>query len=94
MNLKDAFDGMAAAQSPTPIARPLKVQTAKRPDVQGAKPLDVQTVGKSRHPDYTQVTIYMRKETHKRAKRKWEDSGAGGDFSELMEMLAAEYLKG
>ena len=42
-------------------------------------------------PDYERATIYVRKETRKAARRKWEDT-KGGDFSELVQQLLTDYL--
>jgi hypothetical protein len=60
---------------------------------QGPKlvPLPLGTTAKSRHPEYTPVKVFLRRETHKRAGRKWEDA-EGGDFSDLVERLLEEYL--
>jgi addiction module HigA family antidote len=50
-----------------------------------------QTVGKSSHPEFEKTTIYVRKRTHKSAKRKWEHMH-GGDFSDLVEHLLEKYV--
>lgn len=48
---------------------------------------------KSQHPEYAAVKVFVRKRTHKAARRKWEDQGAGGDFSDLVERLLQMYLE-
>jgi hypothetical protein len=48
------------------------------------------TTGKSSRPDYASLKIYVRKETRRKAERKWEDAG-GGDVSDLIETLLMQY---
>ena len=48
--------------------------------------------GKRDNPDFDKVGIYLRADTRKRAARKWEDEGSGGDFSDLVETLLKTYL--
>ncbi len=97
MNLKDAFAGIREAQAPAPPStqapRHLSAEEPRRPGAQAPKPpsLPIQGTAKSKHPDYEPVKIYIRKETRKRAWRKWEDV-AGGDFSELVQQLLEKYL--
>lgn len=47
--------------------------------------------GKKSNPDYTQVTVYIRKGTHLAAKKVLLDDGR--EFSELVEELLIEWLK-
>jgi addiction module HigA family antidote len=49
-------------------------------------------IGKRSHPDFMKVTAYLRKQTHKSAQRKWEDS-SNGDFSDLVQDLLERYLE-
>jgi hypothetical protein len=51
----------------------------------------LQGTAKSKHPDFEPVKIYVRSRTRKDATRKWEDA-AGGDFSDLVEMLLQQYV--
>jgi hypothetical protein len=53
--------------------------------------LSLGNTAKSRHPEFTPVKVFLRRETHKAAGRKWEDEDAG-DFSDLVERLLLEYL--
>jgi hypothetical protein len=60
-------------------------------------PLPLQGTAKSRHPEYTPVKVFLRRETHKSASRKWQDQqdydgAAAGDFSDLVEQLLQKYL--
>lgn len=50
--------------------------------------------GKKGHPDYNQVTIYLKKETHNKAKIALLQSGSDKDFSELVEELVNRFLEG
>jgi hypothetical protein len=95
MSLADAFAGMKKAQEPERSG----TQAPKHPSVQGPKllstqvpkALPLQNTAKSSHPEYTAVKIFVRKQTHKAAGRKWEDAD-GGDFSDLVEQLLQKYL--
>jgi hypothetical protein len=66
-------------------------QAPERPGAQAPKPLPLMKTGKSSHPEYEPVKIYIRKRTRKDAWRKWEDA-QGGDFSDLVQMLLERYL--
>ena len=93
MSLADAFAGMKEAREP----EPLSTQVPKPSRPQGPKleprrvPLPLQGTAKSSHPEYTAVKIFVRRETHKAAGRKWQDA-EGGDFSDLIEQLLQKYL--
>ena len=50
--------------------------------------------GKRSHPDFEKVGLYLHAERRKRAERKWEDEGQGGDFSDLIDRLLTSYLGG
>ena len=50
--------------------------------------------GKKGHHDYNQVTIYLRKETHKKAKIALLQSGDERDFSEFVEDLLVKHFNG
>lgn len=100
MSLASAFAGIKEARDPLrgvmENQRP-STQVPKRPVPQGPKleprraPLPLQGTAKSSHPEYTAVKIFVRRETHKAAGRKWEDA-EGGDFSDLVEQLLQKYL--
>lgn len=52
--------------------------------------------GKRSHPDYEQVTAYIRKETHTAAKIALLEDGQNGqkrEFSELIQELLEQWLK-
>ena len=46
--------------------------------------------GKKSNPDYTQVTVYLRKQTHLAAKKRLLDEGR--EFSKLVEDLVARWI--
>ena len=46
--------------------------------------------GKKSNPDYTQVTVYLRKQTHLAAKKRLLDEGR--EFSKLVEDLVAQWV--
>lgn len=104
-NLAKAFAGLKQAQEPE---RP-STQAPKRFSFESSSenlkaigdslggprlaPLPLQGTAKSRHPDFAAVKVFVRKRTHKAASRKWQDQGAGGDFSDLVERLLQMYLE-
>lgn len=49
--------------------------------------------GKRSHPDYEQVTAYIRKETHRDVKIALLQSGEEQEFSELIQELLEQWLK-
>lgn len=49
--------------------------------------------GKRGDPNFTQVTAYIRKETHRQVKLALLQEGSDREFSELVENLLAEYLR-
>ena len=97
MNLKDAFAGIREAQAPeaAKVPKAPKARSTQAPKrLSSGEPraaLPLQGTAKSRHPEFEAVKVYVRRETRKRAWRRWEDAG-GGDFSDLVEMLLQKYL--
>lgn len=49
--------------------------------------------GKSSDPNYTQATLYVRKDTHHQVKLRLLQENLGRDMSDLAEELFAEWLK-
>jgi hypothetical protein len=47
--------------------------------------------GKRDDPDYTQISVYIRKQPYHEAKRRL--IGSGQDFSELVNQLVVEWLQ-
>ena len=93
MSLADAFAGIAkpaAAEAP----KRLGAQVPKSLGARAATPpLPLQGTAKSRHPEFEAVKVYLRRRTHKLARRKCEDEDQG-DFSDLVEQLLQRYLMG
>lgn len=83
------------AQAPkslsTQAPKSLGAQAPKHLSTQVPKHLPLQKTGKSSHPDFEAVKVYVRRETRKEAWRKWEDA-QGGDFSDLMQHLLEQYV--
>jgi len=97
--LQKAFAGLKKIQPEHPgtqATTPRHESGVDRWRRQGAKPgpvpLPLEGTAKSRHPEYNPVKVFLRKDTHKAAGRKWEDA-EGGDFSDLVEYLLQEYLR-
>ncbi len=49
--------------------------------------------GKRSHPDYEQVTAYIRKDTHRDIKIALLSEGNGREFSELIQEMLEQWLK-
>lgn len=49
--------------------------------------------GKRSHPDYEQVTAYIRKDTHRAAKIALLSKGNEQEFSELVQKLLEQWLE-
>ncbi|MDA2933230.1 hypothetical protein MYX82_02690 [Acidobacteria bacterium AH-259-D05] len=49
--------------------------------------------GKRSHPDFQQITAYIRKETHQKVKIALLQEGEGREFSELVEELLGNWLE-
>lgn len=73
--------------SPTPPPEPLvsEMPPPARRSKQGK-------VGKYRDPNYKHYGVYLRRDTHKRANRLWEDEQPDKDFSDLLQILLEQWL--
>jgi hypothetical protein len=97
-DLAKAFAGLKQAQEPERLSTqapksagsPISKLGGSKPGPRLA-PLPLQGTAKSRHPEYTPVKVFLRRETHRAAGRKWQDAEAG-DFSDLVEQLLRKYL--
>jgi hypothetical protein len=58
-----------------------------------SKSAEITVRGKKGHPDYNQVTVYLKKDTHNKAKIALLQNGNSQDFSELVEDLLNRFLK-
>ncbi len=73
--------------SPAPLVEP-PADAALPP----GKPRKSGRVGKSSDPNFHHYGVYLRKATHKQAKRRLEDLESGMDLSELLQKLLEEWL--
>jgi hypothetical protein len=89
-DLAKAFAGMKEAQEPERVSTQVPKNPGPKLEPRRA-PLPLQGTAKSAHPEYTAVKIFVRRQTHKAAGRKWQDA-EGGDFSDLVEQLLQKYL--
>jgi hypothetical protein len=84
---KPAVEAVAEAKPSEPIIE-------AKPAEPLSKPINMQpSRGKKGHPDYNQVTIYLRKQTQNEAKIALLQARDERDFSELVEDLIANWLK-
>jgi hypothetical protein len=75
---------------PSPALPPDAPVDVPLPPARRAK---VGKVGKYRDPNFHHYGVYLRMDTHKRVKRRLEDTEAGKDLSELVQELLEQWLK-
>jgi len=81
------FDGILSAKSDeVSKLKPKLAEEGVKPDKREAP----KRIGKRSHPDFTQVTAYIKKDTHEEVMRKIYKRQ---EFSELLEELLTEWLK-
>ncbi|MBE9015828.1 hypothetical protein C7Y66_10935 [Chroococcidiopsis sp. CCALA 051] len=76
----EEFSQDAVVNQPQPVVESQPTQKRGRPK------------GKRSHPDYEQVTAYIRKETHRDIKIALLSEGDGREFSELIQELLEQWL--
>lgn len=81
------FDGILAVKSKSNSTRRPKTSEMK---VEAAEPKKPKRIGKRSHPDFTQITAYIRKNTHEDVMRKIYRRQ---ELSELLEELLIDWLK-
>ena len=81
------FDGILSAKSNDNTKVAPKSAGA---GVKAAKKEEPKRVGKRSHPDFTQITAYIKKNTHEDVMRKIYKRQ---EFSELLEELLTDWLK-
>ena len=84
------FDKLMQQRSKDVPAAPEPVEEAIAPPAATPKR---EKRGKRGDPNFTQVTAYIRKETHRQVKLALLQEGSDREFSELVEDLLAEYLR-
>lgn len=67
------------------------VEGEPRAEPAAAEPVKPKRIGKRDHPDYTQISVYIRKNPYYEVKRKL--IGSDQDFSDLVNHLIEDWLK-
>lgn len=67
-------------------------ETPPEPKAPYASESNTKRKGKSSNPEFLQVSAYLRKETHKTARKLLMDDDQGRDLSDLMEQLLQEWI--
>lgn len=73
-----------APPSPAPVLAPAAVEAPPRPKGRGGKSSD--------KANYSQYSVYLRKDTRKKVGRALDDEETGQDFSELVQGLLEQWL--
>jgi hypothetical protein len=81
------FDGILSVKPNRSTGKPPKSAVKGNSEANNTKS---RTPGKRSDPDYTQITAYIRKETHETVMRKIYKRQ---EFSELLEELLTEWMK-
>ena len=81
------FDGILTAKSNDDSKTKAKISEAA---VKSPEPKKPKRIGKRSHPDFTQITAYIRKNTHEAVMRKIYKRQ---ELSELLEELLTDWLK-
>lgn len=100
-HMMGSLKGDPAEEASSPAAKPTRPEkpgtalavVKPQPAPEGAAPGGKTRVGKRNDPDYDQVTAYIRKETHKRAKIALLQGPDKQEFSELVEQLLTQWLE-
>lgn len=88
--LRGARDS-AAQVEPVDMPAPPELSRTQKSSNAGTKAMGRPRAKRS-DPDYTQVTAYIRKDTHMTVKRKLLDMG-DAEFSDIVEKLLSEWAK-
>ena len=70
----------------------LKAAESVREQQPEAKPTKTKGSGKRSDPDYVQISAYIRKDTHRQAKRKLLEYGDERDLSDVIEELLKNWV--
>jgi predicted component of type VI protein secretion system len=86
---------VAAAPTPEPIAPPSPTPVPASPASArvAVRPVKKELSSKSTDPNYKQFSVYLRKDTRKKAGRLLEDMDTDMDFSDLTQMLLEQWIK-
>lgn len=91
--MQDEQAALEAQSSPEPILAQETLIVEKARKGRPKKVKEVKLVGKSADPDFTQVSVYIREETHNDAKIKLIREGKKRDFSDLVQDLLDAWVK-
>jgi hypothetical protein len=70
----------------------LKAAESLREQQPEVKPTKIKGSGKRSDPDYVQISAYIRKETHRLAKRKLLEEDSEQDLSDVIEELLSNWV--
>jgi hypothetical protein len=84
------FDGILSAKAKNGEAKKTVRAKMENASATGQKNGKLRTPGKRSDPDYTQITAYIRKETHENVMRKIYKRQ---ELSELLEELLTDWMK-
>jgi hypothetical protein len=87
---KGKFDFLKASR-PAPVEHS-RTQHAESPEISQPEKPRGRPKGKRTDADYTQVTAYIRKETHQAVKIRLLQEGQGREFSEVIQELLDSWL--
>ena len=85
VNRKPRVDPPSEPDAPVP-SPPMPISAAGT----AVTAINTRPAGKRRSEDHERIAVYVRKETRRKAERKWEDEGHR-DLSNLVEKLLGEY---
>jgi hypothetical protein len=74
------------------VSKSPRTQKSGSPEIQQSA-RSGRPAGKRTDPDYTQITAYIRKDTHHAVKLRLLQEGQGREFSELVQDLLEGWLK-
>ncbi|MUG92750.1 hypothetical protein F7734_09930 [Scytonema sp. UIC 10036] len=90
----NAAKGREPEPEPEPEPQPTVDDSQKQSLVETAQPTKkTKPPGKRSHPDFEQVSAYIRKDTHKKVKMKLLSDGNNKDFSDLVEQLLSDWVQ-
>lgn len=76
------------------LGRHKDVRPSTAPAAAEPAPLAERKTGKSADPAFTKLTAYIRKDTHQAVKIRLLQEGQGREFSEIVQQLLEDWLKG
>ena len=83
-----------SAETPVDLVRELDVPTDSESSSTGRAKAPAKPLAKTKDQNYKRVMVLVKKNTEKKAYRKWEDTNPTKDFSDLVEALLSSYADG